>query len=822
MEQTADWAKIQDTFYRKVELYSMLWQKVELSNYRVCGAPFGGPLAITRDDRKVLKAGMMGFVAKSEVVIFSASGRTLGVIPWDYGHIVGMDWSDNEQLVLLTEDGAVRMYDIKGEFVKTFSIGRDAKSQGLIDCRMWGGGLVCLTSEFKFYAVTNFSEPRPRLLSQIPDMDSPPTSWSIVEPMFTLGRHVEAIVGRDSTVFVVDVNEAQDQQMNSGSFTQMTVSPNGKLIALFSVTGVLSVVSTDFQKSFTEYNSKTNVTPSQLCWCGTDSVIAAWDNEVLMVGPFGGVKRYTYDSSVFLIPEFDGIRILSNETHEFLQKVPSCVEETFKFGSTDPSAMLYDSAEHFDRKSPKADELIRSIKPQLGEAVNTCIEAAGHEFVSANQKALLKAASFGKCFLDFYSPDRFVDVCRTLRILNAVRDESIGIGISFSQYERLSAEVLINRLVIRHEHLLAFKICEFLGVKADRVLVHWACAKVKQSEDSDVICKAIVTKIGSTKGVAYAEIAKTAYKFGRPELATKLLEHEPRAADQVPLLISMQEDELALAKAIESGDTDLVYLVLLHLKKKLNVGTFFRLIHNKPVACDLLVRYCKAHDMELLSNFYYQDDRTVDRADIILQKAYEKEELSERLKDLKLARGMYQESKDMGFMEKAVDEQIKLLYVQDELERALKRDFVDLSLSDTIGRCIECGAGDRAMQLKKDFRVTDRNFWWIKIQALAMTHKWTELETFSRSKKSPIGYAPFVEACIKANARGQALSYIPKLPAEERIPFYIAINAYQEAAELAFELKSVERLEEIKKYCSRRKDLIGEIDNMMNQLTLRR
>jgi hypothetical protein len=36
-----------------------------------------------------------------------------------------------------------------------------------------------------------------------------------------------------------------------------------------------------------------------------------------------------------------------------------------------------------------------------------------------------------------------------------------------------------------------------------------------------------------------------------------LLDYEPRAADQVPLLMSMQEDELALIKAIESGDTDL-------------------------------------------------------------------------------------------------------------------------------------------------------------------------------------------------------------------------------------------------------------------------
>ena len=37
---------------------------------------------------------------------------------------------------------------------------------------------------------------------------------------------------------------------------------------------------------------------------------------------------------------------------------------------------------------------------------------------------------------------------------------------------------------------------------------------------------------------------------------------------QVPLLISMQEAERALMKAIEGGDTDLVFLALLHMKRK--------------------------------------------------------------------------------------------------------------------------------------------------------------------------------------------------------------------------------------------------------------
>ena len=39
---------------------------------------------------------------------------------------------------------------------------------------------------------------------------------------------------------------------------------------------------------------------------------------------------------------------------------------------------------------------------------------------------------------------------------------------------------------------------------------------------------------------------------------------------------------------------------------------------------------------------------------------------------------------------------------------------------------------------------TDGRFWWIKIKALARNKDWEGLENFAKSKKSPIGYEPFV------------------------------------------------------------------------------
>lgn len=98
-------------------------------------------------------------------------------------------------------------------------------------------------------------------------------------------------------------------------------------------------------------------------------------------------------------------------------------------------------------------------------------------------------------------------------------------------------------------------------------------------QGDDEVCQSIVEKFSKLGGgsVSYADIAKKAWEVGRLDLATKvpmsqcslyhgvltevgflkLLDHEQHASDQVPLLLSMKEDRLALIKAVDSGDTDL-------------------------------------------------------------------------------------------------------------------------------------------------------------------------------------------------------------------------------------------------------------------------
>jgi len=229
--------------------------------------------------------------------------------------------------------------------------------------------------------------------------------------------------------------------------------------------------------------------------------------------------------------------------------------------------------DQLERNSAKADEDIRLIKSQLSEAVDGCIAAAGYEWDPYWQKQLLKAASFGKAFLELYNSDEFVEMCRVLRVLNAIRDYKVGLPISFTQYQKIGSEGVIERLMNRREHFLAVKICEYLEIPADRVYTNWACLKVRalvpkliqirlSNEDEDTICRKIVDKLRLQNGAHYDEAAKTAFEEGRVGLATKLLDYEPRAGKQVPLLLDMKQDEVALVKAIESGDTDLGMIIV--------------------------------------------------------------------------------------------------------------------------------------------------------------------------------------------------------------------------------------------------------------------
>ncbi|KAF1921331.1 Vps16, N-terminal region-domain-containing protein [Ampelomyces quisqualis] len=810
---TANWEKVGDKFYRKVPLYTaVLDQDLELDKYKVVGAPYSGAVAVFRDEDKLHTYRGPG-ASKSSIDLYSCAGTLMRSITWDKGAIKGLGWSDDEKLLVVAEDGTVRCYSgLQGDFVP-FTLGHDAEALGVVACKFYSTGFVALLGNNHLVSVASYAEPRPKLLAAPPT--EPVVSWSIIPPAYSLSRSVEVVLAIGQTLYVVDATEAEDRHFDAGPFRHISVSPRAEFLAFYTEDGKVWVVSGDWSEKLSEYDSKVKTVPKDMQWCGSNAVALAWEDEIHLIGPRSAAAKFYYDSWVHLLPDVDGIRLLTNDVCEFIQKVPDETVEVFRLGSDSPAANLLEASSLLEQKSPKADDLIQLIRPNLADAVDTCIRAAAHEYQIHWQKALLKAASYGKSVLDLYSSDDFVDACDTLRVLNAVRFYEIGLPISYDQYRRMTPEKLIERLTNRNEYLLALRVAEYLHLPASRIHSHWAQQKVRVSTDAEEeICSLIVKKLRGKPGVSFEEIARAAYDEGRVRLATELLNYEPRAGKQVPLLLNMKEDIIALDKAIESGDTDLVFHVLLHLRKKLPLASFFRVINSRPVATALVESSAWDQDRELLKDLYYQDDRRLDGSNLLLSEALSHKDIHASMDKLKLASKYLQDSRDAPaiFQRQAIDDVAKLLRLQETFEKDLgsrdgapsataRTSYIGLSAHDTIFHLVGQGHYKRAQKVQSEFKINDKAYTYIRLRALVAERRWIELEEFAKQKKSPIGWEPFFNEILAAGNTRVASVFIPKcttLTVADRVDMWIKCGLFVKAGEEAFKAKDRALLEDLR------------------------
>ncbi|XP_032222411.2 vacuolar protein sorting-associated protein 16 homolog isoform X2 [Nematostella vectensis] len=820
---TADWTPLGDVFYRKQELYSMTWNlnDVDLSKFGKAASPFGGPIALVRETTQIQ--------VKPLIYIFSSAGKELSKISFDGGRLIHIAWTASEELMCIAVDGSVSLYDIHGTFFRTFTMGHEAQMSQVIECRVFrssaGTGLAILTGSYHFIVTTNIDNVRCKQFADPPGLNAPPSSWLVLPQ----DRRADLLVAIDNQLFLINKLDVQQMSVTFSepvnSITEMALSFNGAYLALFTDSGLLWIGSADLQKVYCEFNAQCTSRPKQLSWCGTGAVICYWSDYLDVIGPTKDVTRYYMDSEVYLVEEPDGVRIIGGDNHEFLQKVPVAVENVFKIGSMEPGAMLFDAAKEFERKSARADEYVRMIKDRLPDAVEQCIQAAAAEYEPAIQRNLLRAASLGNSFLDHKQPRVFVQTCQTLRVLNAVRDFNVGIPLTYAQLELLTLRVLIDRLVLRRHYCLAIRICDYLKIpKAEgtsRILGHWACFKVQQQDSDEEIAHAINAKLCNSTGISYTEIASKALEKGKPELATKLLDYEPKAADQVPLLMKMNKDKVALEKAVQSGDTDLVYMVIMKLKKDLKLGEFLLELSKCPVALNLYMKFCKENNPNDLESIYLMQSQFMDLANMSVRKSINKElNVESKMDCLSDAKMNYTKAGNVIYT-KITEEQMKLLDDQSRLEKEQHQEFKNTSLSDTIEKCIELGHLKDAEKLRKDFKVPDVHYHWVKAKALAGSRNWTELEKFSKSRKSPIGYEPFVDFCLQQNHRIEAEKYIAKVQPENKAKYYLKIGKLEEAADAAFNLKDEEGLQLVLKKCDKGK-LAQRIHDMLNTLAQKR
>ncbi|XP_043916624.1 vacuolar protein sorting-associated protein 16 homolog [Protopterus annectens] len=803
---TANWNPMQDVFFRKTELFPNTWGLNEdFGNYLIAAAPYGGPFAFLKGSGKNVRP---------VLEIYSSSGHKQATVVWKNGFVVRMFWTADEDLLFPQVDGKVMVLDMFGEFKKCISF---ENGLSVMDAKVFhfasGSGIVILNEDGRFFYMLNINEFKIERLPNIPGKESPAV-WDVV---FQNGQ-MKIIMAIDNSLYMMDsasctLVSPPGMDVPFTCYFGMAVSFNYKFLALFTNTGYVWMGASSLKDKLCDYETKIEIAPKQMVWCTRPkgkkpSVIITWDKLLMVVGNSEDTIQFNLYESSYLVPEIDGVRILSQSSHEFLHEVPTACEEVFKIASMAPGALLLEAYKQYEEGSQKADEYLREIKDQdlLPKAVEQCIEAAGHEHEPEMQKTLLRAASFGKCFLNKFPPDTFVEMCRDLRVLNAIRDPLIGIPLSYTQYKKLTISTLIDRLVLRKHYPLAIKICEYMKIPeisgTSRLLAHWACYKVTQKNSCDEdIARIINEKIGDAPGISYSEIATKAYGSHRTELAIRLLEYEPRSGEQVPLLLEMNRSQLALLKAIESGDSNLVYKVVMHLKKEMNTGDFFMTLRHHPVALSLYRQFCRYQQEDTLKDLFNQDDDHQELGNVYVRQSYQEKAVEAKVAILQNAVDEYNKAKN-EFAAKATEEQIKLLRFQKRLQESPNETYLEYSLHDTVSMLILRGKYKQAEQLYKDFKIPDKRFWWLKISALAESGDWEELEKFSKSKKSPIGYLPFVEICMKHGNKYEAKKYLSKVTPEQKVKACLQVGELDQAADAAIERKNENELNLIQSKCT--------------------
>ncbi|ETN75367.1 Vps16, region [Necator americanus] len=444
------------------------------------------------------------------------------------------------------------------------------------------------------------------------------------------------------------------------------------------------------------------------------------------------------------------------------------------------------------------------------------------------QKALLKAAHFGVAFSTGFDSARFVRVLRELRVLNEVRRKRIGMPITCSQLHELGESCLINRLIDIGAYGTAVEICKWLrrdeqeGI--DRVLLEWVCFMVrrtiteaaslpnKSELNMEALDEKIARKLLGYPHVSLADAAKRAIEAKLPKLARLLIKREKDDSKQVNVLLQLGDVQEALARAAAAQRPQLMHQVVRHLMKEQKRADYELAIRKIPLAQCLyqdLVREESDRGSGKMMLALLEQASDFERQIMFHLDAAESEmNVSKRtLKLLKKSQGSCQKpggQRDRrtterygSFMEGSSYELKRFIsssqaaFVPGQLERGEDR----MTIRDTV---IEHAAdSQKVAQLKHQAKLTDKQVWLWTIEGLAKKGKMEQLFDMAQ-KKSPVGYVPFLKACMKYNRQDECKKYFAKVHGyQELVAAYLAMGNFVGAAKMAFDRRDHDTLQHI-------------------------
>ncbi|KAG5481076.1 hypothetical protein LSCM1_06754 [Leishmania martiniquensis] len=632
--------------------------------------------------------------------------------------------------------------------------------------------------------------------------------------------------------------------IEGGRVLEMCRSPTGHTVAFMMLDG--SVYSTNSRFSEVLLLRRTDVTPAsfvQMTWCGGQCV--AYLRRLQYGGSPGEDGECSCSlflmnvdepestdcisdlpADACLLPEKDGAWVISRDMLYFLQIAPLAVQRVFSVGSRAAGAMLVATYDEFMTGDASAVRMLRNLEHTSGalvEAVAECVAAAGFEFDAAQQKRLLRIAAFGRTFCSLCDSSAFVAMSKRLRVRNHLRLEPLGMIVTDQQLADLGDTRLLQRLTLCGEHQVAFSVAEAIGLDAKPVILDWAMCRLAgvsaHKDEERVAAKKIVKKLKACSFTAFAELAQQAKVAGHGTAAVVLLDAEVNPSQQVPMLLSIGEPDMALKRAIHASDADLVFTVMVHMIRSRGAAALPSLTSYKT-SCDLLLQYLEicGGSQQLMTECFNKYPRV--QAYFHLRSYFREETRLRHALSQSMEGGnweMLQECKGVEIQaaivstKKAVEQsprlqpatmpfspiagsgipfpsvmieerflqlQSSLLDEQTQLMSEYKDSrFLQASTADTIRYALEHGRVSVAQRLKNAFCVPEKMFQWCMLSAYLCTGQWDLIDDMggiSSNKKTLLDGEAFVTALLSYKRPQQAKQYIARIPKiETRMEYYV-------------------------------------------------
>ncbi|KAI1728877.1 vacuolar protein sorting-associated protein 16 like protein [Ditylenchus destructor] len=784
---SSDWTILGDLFIRNVKLYDGINLPIS-PGCMLASCPFGGPIAIglpqTQGSHPTNKTVT---VSSWKIVICSANGKLLfGSI--QTSAISHMFWSKCQKLILVGPGGRILLYDAIGKLQNVFDMGKETQTLGLSQAKCFFNpkdtGLAVMNTAYHIFAINSIDNPVPWKIHDCERRSEPPTCWTVLSSLLK----PTSVLVCAKVKFYLGILESTaehchfDWSFTSGSYVAMETNGlrneinSPMLLCLLHDSGVIQIISDDLRTALNSIEFSPSLLPNidnaiHPLWCGDCAIAIQTSAQSL---------------------QFFGIN---------------------------------------DAKYTHNEDMVT--------AVDECLFTSAHHFDPVVQKFVLRAASMGMTLCDRYERENFVRVTRLLRVANAVR--RLGLAISFAELEELTIYSLINRLIALKQWPLAMKICGLMNVDKEdgllKVLASWCLALMKECTVArDGTQSKITEEMASKKifdrlepyqhGISYADIADMAAKNGLHALAELLLDREPNLSRQVDVLLRLKQVDKALKIADQSQQPDLLHTVLRHLRSLSNPSEVELMLGKIPNAMSLYQSCMHEEAPDKLLMLYIQNDDFARQAIYYLNKAqdYGTElgpfvDHDRRIEYLAKAEEALRQMKDTSAAQiVATSSQLLAENVKNEekysvvlTDKPLREAFI-WAIGNTDENVVE--------GLRKQHRLSDKQYWFWSIEGLAKAAKWQQLEKFGRSpKKSPIGYLPLIEVCCRYGNNNLAARFMDKIGGyEEQVKAFLLLGKISDAADIAAKKGDVSTLFQIRRRLPHNSDPWKEVSRIIQSV----